>query len=75
MTSIKYTGYGSHNDFLNELEELKDAANLRANDLSRDEVSRAAAKATAEAYFYCQHRLMTFYRVPTEASVQSSASD
>lgn len=55
---LAYTGYGVHNALLNELEELKQSAQLRANDLSRDEALRAAANATAQAYAYCQHRLM-----------------
>lgn len=53
-----YTGYGVHNALLNELEELKQSAQLRANELGRDEVQRAGAQATAQAYAYCQHRLM-----------------
>ena len=57
-----FTGYGEFNPLLNEFEDLKESARLRSNDLARDEISRAAAKATAEAYAYCQHRLMWFNR-------------
>ena len=58
MATPKYTGYGIHNNFLNELEELKELAQLRANDLKADDLTRAKAQATADAYAYCQHRLM-----------------
>lgn len=58
MATPKYTGYGSHNDFLNELEELKELAQLRANDLKADDLTRAKAQATADAYAYCRQRLM-----------------
>lgn len=52
-----FTGFGAHNDLLNELEELKQGAQLRANDLRRDDVNRAYARATADAYAYCQLRI------------------
>lgn len=55
--SVEYTGYGVHNQLLTELEDLKDSARLRANDLLRDELDRVRAQATADAYAYCQHRL------------------
>lgn len=58
MVTPKHTGYDSHNKLLDELEELKQLAQLRANDLKADELSRARAQATADAYAYCQHRLM-----------------
>lgn len=54
---MPYTGYGVHNQLLNELEELKQSAQLRANDLLRDDVSRAKSQGTADAYAYCQMRL------------------
>lgn len=56
----KYTGYGDHNDLLNELEDLKQSANLRANDLLRDSDARIRAQATVDAYAYCQQRLMIY---------------
>ncbi len=56
--SIEYTGYGVHNAFLNELEELKQSAQLRANDFQVDELTRAKAQASADAYGFCQQRLM-----------------
>lgn len=58
MTIPKHTGYGIHNKLLDELEELKQLSQLRANDLKADELTRARAQATADAYAYCQHRLM-----------------
>jgi hypothetical protein len=45
---------------LDELEDLKNMAQLRANNLQADEVTRARAQATADAYGYCQHRLIAF---------------
>jgi len=66
-TALKYTGYGSHNALLDELEELKQSAQLRANDLQRDELSRARAQASAEAYAYCQQRLMVLPRCQADA--------
>lgn len=57
-TALKYTGYGSHNALLDELEELKQSAQLRANDLQREDLVRACAQASADAYGYCQQRLM-----------------
>lgn len=60
----KFTGYGIHNDLLNELQELKDSATLRANDLRADELVKERAKATAAAYDYCMHRLMCMRNVP-----------
>lgn len=62
--AVRYTGYGIHNGLLDELEELKQSAQLRANDLRADELTRAKAQASAEAYGYCQQRLM---RMRTEA--------
>ncbi len=56
--AIRYTGYGVHNELLDELEELKQSAQLRANDLKADDLARAKAQASAEAYAYCQQRLM-----------------
>jgi hypothetical protein len=56
----KYTGYGDHNELLNELEDLKLSANLRANDLLRDSDFRIRSQATADAYDYCQQRLMIY---------------
>lgn len=53
-----FTGYGIHNNLLNELQELKDTATLRANDLLADELVKERAKATAAAYDYCMQRLM-----------------
>ncbi len=58
MATPKYTGYGIHNDILNELEELKEQAQLRASNLKADDLTRAKAQASADAYAYCQHRLM-----------------
>ena len=55
----EYTGYGTNNALLNELEGLKLSARLRANDLSKDEIDRAKAEASADAYGYCQLRLMS----------------
>lgn len=43
-----YTGYGEHNGLLNELEALKGSAQLRANDLQADDLSRAWAQAQAQ---------------------------
>jgi hypothetical protein len=51
---MKYTGYGILNPVLDQLEELKQLAIFRANDLFSDEMTRAKAEATASAYGYCQ---------------------
>lgn len=59
--TLKYTGYGEFNPLLDELEELKELAQLRANNLKEEELSRAKAQATADAYAYCQHRLMQLH--------------
>lgn len=67
----RYTGYGAHNELLNELEELKQSAQLRANDLLRDEANRAYAQATADAYAYCQTRLMALEGLRAGAPAQS----
>ena len=56
---IPFTGYAPWaNTLLNELEDLKQSAQLRANDLLREDTLRAASQATADAYGYVQLRLM-----------------
>jgi len=40
-----------------ELEELKNSAQLRANDLLRSDELRAKSQGNADAYAYCQIRL------------------
>lgn len=62
VNSLLYTGYGDRNALLDELEELKQAAQLRANTLTLDELTRAKAQASADAYAYCQERLMRTFR-------------
>lgn len=57
---VEFTGYGIHNQLLNELESLKDQARLRENDLLKDELTRTRAGSAAEAYAYCQQRLMCY---------------
>lgn len=57
-SSTNFTGYGPLNPLLNELQGLKESAQLRANDLMRDDITRARAQASADAYGYCQQRLM-----------------
>lgn len=52
-----FTGYGLANRLLDELQELKEAAQLRANNLQLDDITRARAQATADSYAYCQMRL------------------
>lgn len=61
MPASKHTGYGPANEILDDLEELKDSARLRSNDLMRDELSRATASASADAYAYCQLRLRAVF--------------
>lgn len=58
MSKPEFTGYGKLNDLLHELENLKQSAQLRANTLTRDDLERAKSQATADAYGYCQLRLM-----------------
>lgn len=58
---IKYTGYKDANSLLDELEELKNSATLRANDLNRSELERAKARSAADAYAFCQLRLMHYF--------------
>ena len=55
---VPYTGYGVLNELLNELEGLKGSATLRANSLKKDEITRAKAQSAADAYGYCQQKLM-----------------
>lgn len=52
-----FIGYGIYNELLNELQELKDNATLRANNLTADEITRVKAQAFADGYGYCQERL------------------
>lgn len=59
--TVPYTGYGDRNALLDELEELKQSAQARANSLTVDELTRATAQASAQAYAYCQQRLMQTY--------------
>lgn len=58
MPRPEYTGYHPEiNGLLNELSDLKDSAQLRANDLLRDDESRVRAQATADTYAYVMLRL------------------
>lgn len=52
-----YTGYGEDNLILNELEELRNSAQYRANNLMLPGNSRAIAQAAADAYAYCILRI------------------
>jgi hypothetical protein len=58
-----YTGYGCLNDILNTLSELRDKARLRADDLLRDEVSRAKSEGAADTYAAAIQFLITFQRI------------
>ena len=51
--TTRYTGYDELNPLLDELQELHDSAQLRANDPLRDEVSRAKSQGNADAYAFC----------------------
>lgn len=66
MTS--YTGYGELNDILNEFEELRVCANLRAMDLMKDDLTRTAALSSAGAYAYCIMRLTSLGTILPERS-------
>ena len=55
---VKYTGYGKDNAILNELEELKQSAQLRANTQGHSDVYRATAQGAADAYAYCILRII-----------------
>lgn len=61
MPASKHSGFGQANGILDELEELKDSARLRSNDLKRNELSRATASASADAYAFCQMRLRAVF--------------
>ncbi len=55
MTS--YTGFGeSLNKVLNELEELKNAATLRAKDIARHECSRHESRGCADSGFALSYK-------------------
>jgi hypothetical protein len=43
---------------LDELDGLRELSRLRANDLLRDDISRAVSSATATTYSYCMNRIM-----------------
>lgn len=72
---MHFIGFGTHNDLLNELEELKQDAQLRANDLLRDDLARARAQATADAYGYCQLRIKALAGLRTGAPEQGGLPD
>lgn len=57
----EYTGYREANSLLNELEELKISARLRANDLQLNDITRTRADEAANAYSYCQLRLIYYF--------------
>lgn len=65
MPASKHSGFGQANGILDELEELKDSARLRSNDLKRNELSRATASASADASAdasaFCQMRLRAVF--------------
>ncbi len=42
---------------LDELSELRTSAGLRSRDLLRDEITRAKAESSEDAYAYCMMRL------------------
>jgi hypothetical protein len=57
-----YTGYGKLNTLLDELEELQQSAQFRANNLLESEEYRIRAQASADAYGFCKLRLITLGR-------------
>lgn len=48
----KYTGYGPLNAVLDKLENLKEAANLQANNLMEDDLKREVAQSQANVYAF-----------------------
>lgn len=53
----KWSGYGELNKHLNILEDLIQTTYSRSNNLQQDELTRARAEATREAYKFCQYLL------------------